>query len=97
MNMQAELNFELAEASVKTLNDMVLTLLQDGKWYAPWELCEEIFRTRGIRVSDSTLTARLRDCRKEQYGGHKILIRKRVGTRFFEYRLEKENVQKNTH
>lgn len=87
MNMQAELNFELAEASVKTLNDMALALLRDGRWYAPWELCEEIFRTRSIRVSDSTITARLRDLRKPEFGDHNILIRKRVGTRFFEYKL----------
>lgn len=88
MNQQAELNFELAESDVKTLNQMVLTLLGDGRWWTPYELCDEIWRTRGIRISDSSATARLRDARKPQYGGHSIAIRRRQGTRSFEYHLE---------
>lgn len=89
MNAQASLNFELAEPDVKSLVDMVLVLLSDGQWKAPFELCEEIWRTRGVRVSDSSLTARLRDARKAQYGAHTVAIRKRHGTKYYEYRLEK--------
>lgn len=98
MSTQAQLNFELAEPSVKTLVDMVKTLLADGRWWTPWELCDEIWRTRSIRISDSSCTARLRDLRKPQYGGrdprnpqnggHAVTIRKRAGTKAYEYRLE---------
>ena len=89
MNAQAKLNFELAEPDVKSLVDMVRTLLKDGRWWCPWELCDEIRRTRSIRVSDSTVTARLRDLRKPEYGAHKVEIRKRHGSKAFEYRMEK--------
>ena len=89
MNAQAELNFDLAEPDVRTLVDMVRILLGDGGWWTPFELCDEIWRTRGIRISDSSSSARLRDLRKEQYGGHTILIRKRQGSRAFEYRMER--------
>lgn len=89
MSTQGELNFDIAEPDVKNLVDMVLTLMKNGKYWAPWELCEEIWRTRGIKVSDSSITARIRDARKEAYGSHNIEIRRRSGTRFFEYRMEK--------
>ena len=89
MNVQTELNFAIVEPNVKTLNDVVLTLLSDGRWWAPWELCDEILRTKQVRISDSTVSARIRDNRKPQYGGHTILIRKRSGSRAFEYKLER--------
>lgn len=89
MNAQASLNFDLAEPDVKSLVDMVRTLLTNGEWWAPWEICEEIWKTRGVRVSDSSCTARLRDIRKAQYGAHTVAIRKRHGTKYYEYRLEK--------
>lgn len=88
MNAQAELNFDIAEPDVKTLNDIVRVLMRDGKWWAPFELVDEIWRTRSVRISDSTLSARLRDLRKAQYGSHVIAIRKRKGTRYFEYKME---------
>ena len=88
MNAQATLNFELAEPDVKRLVDMVLAILKDGRWWTPWEICDEIHRNLGIRVSDSSCTARIRDGRKAQYGAHEIEIRKRQGTRSFEYHLK---------
>lgn len=86
---QTCMNFEVAEVSVKTVNDMVQVILGKGGWFTPWEICDEIYRTRGLRISDSSCTARLRDARKPQYGGHTIAIRKRAGSKAFEYKLEK--------
>ncbi len=88
MSTQTEIAFEIAEPAIHSLVDMVKTLLSQGRWLAPFELQEEIWRTRGIRVSESSCSARIRDCRKKQYGGHTVLIRKRSGTKFYEYKLE---------
>lgn len=83
---QTSILFELADASVKSQVDMVRTLLTT--WRAPWEIQEEIWRSCGVRVSESGISARIRDCRKPQYGGHVVLIRKRAGTKFYEYKLD---------
>lgn len=88
MNDQTALAFEIAEPEIKTLLDMVRQLLSDKRWWTPWEICEEIWRTRSVRISDSTACARLRDLRKARYGSHTISIRKRAGSRAFEYRME---------
>ena len=85
---QTTLSFELADPSVSTLVDMVRTILTRGAWVTPWEICDEIYRTRGIRVSDSTSSARIRDLRKAEYGGHRIAIRRRQGTKSYEYKME---------
>jgi len=87
MDTQTEIAFEIAEPSITSLVDMVRTLLSHNRWLAPFELQEEIWRTRGIRVSESGVSARIRDCRKAEYGAHIVLIRKRSGTRFYEYKL----------
>lgn len=88
MEMQTSIAFELAEPRITNQTQMVLVLLADRRWWTPAEICEEVWRTRGIRMSDSGCTARLRDARKEQFGGHKISIRRRNGTKAYEYRLE---------
>jgi len=80
MNVQTELRFEIADSTVTNQVEMVLALLSDGNWWSPYEMCEAIWRTRGIRVSDAGITARTRDARKQQYGGHTISIRKRSGS-----------------
>lgn len=88
MELQTRMDFELAESSVDSQVDMVRTLLSRGHWMTPWELQEEIWRTRGIRASESGLSARIRDCRKLQYGSHNVVIRRRSGSRAYEYRIE---------
>lgn len=72
-----------------TLNAHVLAILSDGRWVMPWEICARLWHDRKLRVSDSTVTARLRDLRKDQFGKHKIELRKREGSRAYEYRLAK--------
>lgn len=71
-----------------TLNGMVYRILKEsGDWWAPWELCNAILNRHGVRISDSSVTARTRDLRKPQYGGHVIQKRIREGSRAYEYRL----------
>lgn len=89
MATQTSIAFELAEPTVHNLVDMVRALMADRNWWSPWELQEQIWRTRGIRSSESGISARIRDLRKDQFGGHTVAIRRRSGTKAYEYRLEK--------
>ena len=88
MNAQTSIDFELAETAVSSQVEMVKVLLSRGIWMTPWEVCEEVWRTRGIRMSDSSATARTRDLRKQAYGAHTVLIRRRSGSKAYEYKLE---------
>jgi hypothetical protein len=78
-------DLNLAPLSIKTLNGMVLHVLRLGGWWTPWQIQPNV----RCMVSDSSITARLRDLRKPQYGAHKIEKRKREGSRAFEYRLRR--------
>jgi hypothetical protein len=72
-----------------TLNAIVYGILTDGRWWMPWEISEIILRAHRTRVSDSSITARLRDLRKDKFGKHTIELRKRPGSCAYEYRLVK--------
>jgi hypothetical protein len=76
------------EPTIGTLNARVLAIISDGQWVMPWEICERL-RRAGCFVSDSSVTARLRDLRKDEFGKHAIELRKREGSRAYEYRLVK--------
>lgn len=56
MELQTELRFEIAEISVSSHVEMVLALLSDRNWWSPVELCDAVWRTRGIRMSDAGCT-----------------------------------------
>jgi hypothetical protein len=85
-----EFNYR-ATVDIGTLNGKVLNLLRRDKyqWWVPWELCEKLHREEGTRISDSCVTARLRDLRKPQYGLHNIEKRRREGSQAYEYHLGK--------
>ena len=89
-NAQASLAF-MADAAptIGTLNAFVLDILSRGNWIMPWEICDAILHEHHIRVSDSSITARLRDLRKDKFGKHTIELRRREGSRAYEYRLAK--------
>ena len=86
---QTTFDFEPQEPTTGTLNAWVLSQLKAGGWYAPWELCREIGSCHAIMVSDSSITARIRDLRKPRYGAHVIEKRRREGSNAYEYRLKK--------
>jgi hypothetical protein len=77
------------EPPIGTLNAYVLQILSDGQWIMPREICDKLRYSWQLRASDSSVTARLRDLRKDQFGGHTIELRKRAGSRAYEYRLVK--------
>jgi hypothetical protein len=89
MGQPVQLAFDLsADApSIGTLNATVLAILKNGDWYMPWEICERIWAIHRVHVSDSSITARLRDLRKDKYGKHVIALRRREGSQAYEYRL----------
>ena len=88
---QTEFNYEAGQAakepSIRTLNNEVLALLRAGDWWMPYEICANFKGWMGIMASESSITARLRDLRKPQYGAHNIEKRRREGSTAFEYRL----------
>ena len=91
MNMafQPALPFDTREApSILTLNGMVYSLMvKSGEWWMPHEICAAIRSHYGHMVSDSSVTARLRDLRKPAYGGHAVDKRIRFGSKAYEYKV----------
>ena len=92
--VQATFDYEAGQAAkeqglaLSTLNEIVLDLMQRARvWYMPFELVRALKIDYDILISDSSLTARLRDLRKPQYGSHIIEKRRREGSTAYEYRL----------
>ncbi len=67
---------------------MVRIALGRGVWLAPYDIQRIIEIKYDTRMSDSSITARMRDLRKAKYGGHVIDCRKRPGAKVYEYRLQ---------
>lgn len=80
-----------ADVSIKTLNGRVLRFLRirNSGWWTPAELISKYLTEYGVMVSDSSITARIRDLRKPRYGAHVIEKRRREGSNAYEYRLKK--------
>ena len=89
MSSQPSLFDERAAPTVGTLNAIVLEIMADGRWRTPWEICDIILLAYQIKISDSSLTARLRDLRAVKYGNHTVEKRIREGSRAYEYRIIK--------
>lgn len=58
-------------------------------WHSPQEIIHEINFVTGELYSDSCISARIRDLRKPEFGGHTVNARKRSGSRAWEYQLIK--------
>ena len=87
MNAQASLFEDRPAPTVGTLNAIVLDIMADGRWRMPFEICDLILRLHRVKISDSSATARLRDCRKTKFGSHTVEKRMRSGSRAYEYRV----------
>ena len=72
-----EWGFSSVDPDIKTLNGMVLRLLRDHQWWTPWDLCDNLLAHKNLLVSDASITARLRDLRKPEFGGH-IIEKRRI-------------------
>lgn len=76
---------ELDEARLGALMLEVWHVMRDGRW----RTLEEIHRAIGQRGSEASISARLRDLRKERYGGLEVQRRRRGREErgLFEYRV----------
>lgn len=68
----------------------VFSVMRDGKWRTLSELQAVIHSRFGKHDSEAGLSARLRDARKQKFGGHTVLRQRRqpATAGLFEYRLE---------
>lgn len=58
----------------------VYDVMKDGQWYALWQIQDR------VKGSESSIGARIRDLRKEKFGGHTV-ERKRKAGGSWQYRL----------
>lgn len=72
---------------ILNLTGMVYNILADGGWWTPAEIVRTLHQRHGEWHSDSSITARLRDLRKERFGGHTVEKRIREGCKSYEYHL----------
>jgi DNA-binding PadR family transcriptional regulator len=76
------------ELDPTALNGEVLSLLREHHaWHTPYTLRQRIEELTGRWVSDSTITARLRDLRKLRYGAHQIITERLPHSHTCRYRL----------
>lgn len=76
------------ELDPTALNGEVLSLLREHHaWHTPYTLRQRIEELTGRWVSDSTITARLRDLRKLRYGAHQIITERLPNSHTCRYRL----------
>ena len=59
----------------------------NGGHMTPYEIQNSVSLIFKEWYSDSCITARIRDLRKDMYGGHTVNCRKREGSRAHEYKL----------
>lgn len=68
------------------LKDIYECLLADGGWMTIAEICCYCADHFDGRYPEPSMSAQLRNLRKERFGGHDIQGRYRNGTRIFEYK-----------
>jgi hypothetical protein len=66
-------------------------MLHNGDWWTLPMLQQAIRLTWGVRASEASISARIRDLRKDKFGGHVVLHRRR-GDGLWEYRLVSQEV-----
>lgn len=67
---------------------ILLAYLGSHEWFTPVELSQKLRLVDNIVISDSNLTARLREMRRPEFGGHNIVSRPRAGSTAWEYKLQ---------
>jgi len=70
----------------KLERERVYEVMKGGAWWTLFDLQREVESRFGCRYSDSSISARVRDFRKEMFGGYEVKKRQ-IGGRVFEYRL----------
>lgn len=68
--------------------DEVRSVMLGGGWHTLAELSETVSKALGIKATEASVSARLRDLRKLKHGSYNIEKRARANTkRLFEYHL----------
>ena len=65
------------------------TINDDEKWYTVTELTAMVSQRTGKHVSETGTSARLRDLRKEKFGGHNVISERQGDSGLFKYRMKK--------
>jgi hypothetical protein len=86
--VQMELQLLPATPQAFSLVAIVREVLLAHDWLTPYQLQAQVEARTGTWHSDASISARLRELRREEYGHHVIIKRKRAGSRSYEYRLE---------
>lgn len=68
------------------VREAIKDLLSNGHWYTANEIVGYLLITHKKLLADAAITARIRDLRKPQFGGHKVPSRPRQGSTAWEYR-----------
>lgn len=74
-----------------SVHAQIFELLTSGHWYTTSEI-QGYLQIQGHRLmSESAVSARTRELRKDKYGSHKVICRPRVGHTAYEYRIQVEH------
>lgn len=76
------------------IREVIRDLLSRGYAYTTYEVAGFLEITIGRRISESAVSARIRDLRKPQYGGYKVVSRPRHGCTAWEYQINEHRDQK---
>jgi hypothetical protein len=72
--------------SAKT-REVIRDLLSRGEPMTTYEVCTHLVFIMGKSFSESAVSARIRDLRKPQFGGHTVISRPRQGCTAWEYQI----------
>lgn len=76
------------------IREVIRDLLSRGHAYSTYEVAGFLEITIGRRISESAVSARIRDLRKPQFGGYKVISRPRQGCSAWEYSIAVEHRDK---
>jgi hypothetical protein len=85
--MSLQLDVEPQKAPANHTRERILALLREREWWAGFEIVDALCIRYGTVISDSNATARLREARRPEFGGHNIVSRPRAGSTAWEYHL----------
>lgn len=73
-------------ADLRRQYNAVFSIMRRGEWYTIPRLCHLVELESGIRMMETSASARLRDMRKARFGGHAV-EREYVKKGLWKYRL----------
>ena len=80
-------------ARLTTEFERVLAVMLDGGWHTITEVTKKVSYPPYASASENGAAARIRDCRKEKFGGYIIERRRVKDAGLYEYRLVKSETK----